>query len=186
MTPPSQPDWCAPHWPRVTMSWPTSSPAPPKRSPLTIQDFPPSPPPRLRASALPAGTRHAWPRPPRSTMTVGQGLRRRRPRRPARQARSPGGGHPPPEGSTPRIPADRRSRRHGSHPRQAPQARGPVPPLDTISRQARYGIGQPDPHRTRRVRTRHPGPEPASRHRMSVAVRKSPLVAKLRSPLVAS
>jgi len=63
-------------------------------------------------------------------------------------------GDPPPHPGHPRVPVDRRGRRHGPRPPPAPQTRRAAPPLDTAGPQARYRMGKPDRDRTRRVRTR--------------------------------
>ena len=101
----------------------------------------------------PGRGRHAAPR------SVGQGLGRRRPRRPARQARRPGSGDPLPEGSTRRIPPGRRRPRPGPHPAAAAPARHPPPPLEHALRQARHRVGQPDRYRASRRPPRRRGTE---------------------------
>ena len=101
----------------------------------------------------PGRSRRAAPR------SVGQGLRRGRPWRPARPGRRPGSGDPPPEGRTRRVPSGRCRPRPGPHPAAAAQARHPPPPLEHARRPARHWVGQPDRHRAGRRRPRRPRPE---------------------------
>ena len=127
-----RPGWCAPRWPRVTMSWPPWSPH--GRRPRLGQSRMPG---RHRRRGAQPRPRRPGPRPPgrgrrAAHRSVGPGFRGRRPRRPARPAGGSGPGDPPSHPGHRRIPADRRDRRHGPRPPPAPQARRAAPPLDTI------------------------------------------------------
>ena len=126
-----------------------------RRCPRRRQPGVPGPGRGRGSQPRPRHLRHGTPRRGRGTAPrpVGQSLRRRRPRRPARQ-HGQGPGHQAPQDRPQRIPPDRRRPRPGPHQAAAARARRPPPPLDHTRHQAHRRLGQPHRHRAGRLQAR--------------------------------